>query len=350
MDHVRPGLGETPLPSLQEIVVEVDRLAPAHPIGVLQDLRKTFRGLGRKPTRNVFDWARDPSWTFHVGGRDELQFNLGIEEPVLGLDLRYGVAFSLELSQSLPTIDPLLPKIALFNDFVREHPERLGGLQMWHHADGERSPPRPPGPIEGHLVRRGTFVFLGKLGSSADPDYEDVLTTLDSLLPLWTFIEERVAGGEPPTRGEWTVKPGLPSRTRTSAMTTVERQISIERRHVALQDALHAHLVSAHGHDAVGVEQVAPGGGIADAVAKTSRGLVLFEIKTAATARGCVREALGQLLDYGCWPGVPRPVELCVVGEPALDGSTAEYIEALNARFPVPLTYRSIALPEEVRR
>lgn len=337
------------LPSLQDIVTEVDRLAPTHPIGGLQDLRKALRGLGRKPTRNVFDWARDPGWTFHVGGRDELQFNLGIEEPVDGLDLRYGVAFSLELSMSLPTIDPLLPKIALFNDYVREHPERLDGLQMWHHADGERSQLRQPGLIEPHLVRRGVFVFLGKLGSSAEPDYKDILAALDLLLPLWIFIEERMAGGEPPTRGGWTVRPGLPSRIQSSIMTTAERQISIERRHVALQDALYAQLVSEHGHDSVGVEQPAPGGGIADAVAETADGLILFEIKTAATARGCVREALGQLLDYGCWPGAPLPVELCVVGEPALDASTARYIDALNARFPVPLTYRSVTLPESAR-
>lgn len=335
--------------SLQDIVTQVDRRARTHAIGGLQDLRKQLRGLGRKPTRNVFDWARNPTWTFHVGGRDELQFNLGFEVPMEGLDLRYGVAFSLELSMSLPSIDPLLPKIALFNDYVREHPERLHGLGMWHHADGERSELRPPRPIEPHLVRRGVFVFLGKLGSSANPDYDDILATLDQLLPLYRFIEERMAGSEPATRGEWIVRPGLPSNIESSTMTTLERQISIEHRHVALQRALHAQLVSEHGHHAVGVEQPAPGGGIADAIARTANGLILFEIKTAATARGCVREALGQLLDYGCWPGATSPVELCVVGEPALDASTARYIEVLNARFPVPLTYRSVTLPEGAR-
>lgn len=76
---------------------------------------------------------------------------------------------------------------------------------MWHHADGERSELRLPRPIEPHLVRRGVFVFLGKLGSSAEPDYEDILTTLDLLLPLYRFIEERMSGGEPPTGRNWTV-------------------------------------------------------------------------------------------------------------------------------------------------
>ncbi len=130
-------------------------------------------------------------------------------------------------------------------------------------------------------------------------------------------------------------------------MTTLERQLSVERRHVEMQNVLYSQLVSEHGYDSVGVEQPAPGGGIVDAIAETADGLILFEIKTAATARGCVREALGQLLDYGCWPGAAAlPVELCVVGEPELDASTGRYIDALNARFPVPLKYRRVTLAE----
>lgn len=34
------------LPSLQDSEIEVDRLAPAHPVAGLQDLRKTLHGLG----------------------------------------------------------------------------------------------------------------------------------------------------------------------------------------------------------------------------------------------------------------------------------------------------------------
>lgn len=108
------------VPTLNDIVLEVDRQATSRPIGELQDLRKRLHGLIQKPTRSVFSRARTPIWTFHAGGREELQFNLGIEEPINGLDLRYGVAFSLELSRPLPSIDPLLPRVALFNDYVRE--------------------------------------------------------------------------------------------------------------------------------------------------------------------------------------------------------------------------------------
>jgi hypothetical protein len=69
---------------------------------------------------------------------------------------------------------------------------------------------------------------------------------------------------------------------------------------------------------------------------------MLYEIKTAATARGCIRDALGQLLDYGFWPDTPATTHLYVVGEPPLDAITARYLTKLNTCFPAPIAYRQI--------
>jgi hypothetical protein len=41
---------------------------------------------------------------------------------------------------------------------------------------------------------------------------------------------------------------------------------------------------------------------------QTSEGDVLFELKTAPTARTCIREALGQLLDYAHYAERGRPI------------------------------------------
>jgi hypothetical protein len=330
--------------TLEEIVREVDRRAPEHAIGGLQNLRKRLRGLRRMPTRNVFDYARNPGWTFHVGGRDELQFNLGIEEPFGNLDLRYGVAFSFELSRSLKSLDPLVPRVAAFNDYVREHLEDLSDLWMWHHSVEGRSALRTPGPIEAKLVREGVFVFMGALGRSENPDFEDMLATLDRLFPLWRSIEEGLSTSAPSIPGDWKITPGLPPRIRRTVLTTVERALAMDLRHVGLQNTLYHELVAEHGFDAVGVEQPAPGGGVVDVVAHTAAGKVIFEIKTAGTARGCIREAMGQLLDYGCWPTTPRPVGLCVVGEPEADHVARSYLHELNRHFPVPIAYRKVSI------
>jgi hypothetical protein len=68
----------------------------------------------------VFGSVRNDDWTFHLGGRDELQFNLGFESDHEKGSLRYGVAFSLETSRSLLDIAPLLKKLAFFNDYLRQ--------------------------------------------------------------------------------------------------------------------------------------------------------------------------------------------------------------------------------------
>ncbi|MGH2403364.1 MAG: hypothetical protein ACRDGN_02765, partial [bacterium] len=79
-----------------------------------------WEGVGVSPS--LAQRAIHPNYAFHVGGRTELQFNIGEEERDGQAVVRHGVAFSLELSQSLPSIEPLLPKIARFNDYVRERP------------------------------------------------------------------------------------------------------------------------------------------------------------------------------------------------------------------------------------
>lgn len=81
-----------------------------------------------------------------------------------------------------------------------------------------------------------------------------------------------------------------------------------------------------------------------DLVAFKDGALWMFEIKTGATARSCLREALGQLLEYALWPGATKPARLVVVGTPPLEGDAIPYIEKLNKAFPVSVAYRQVSL------
>lgn len=336
--------------TLQEIVDEVNRRAVGRRIGDLQDWRKANRGLGRKAGLHVFGAVRgsdDGPYAFHIGGRSELQFNMGIEKPIGGADLRFGVAFSFEPSQSLPDVEPLRPKVALFNEYLRSNAERFATLWMWHHPpDGNGVIPARPAPIGADLVRRGVFVFLGALGHSATPDYGVILDTLDGLLPLYRFVES--GGGRAGEVAASWVEPPLrlrpPSRTGWTAATTAARTLDVELRHRALQAKLCAELAAEFGDGCVGGEHPAPGGGTIDVIVRTDAARILFEIKTASTARGCIREALGQVLDYACWPGGPPVDRVVVVGAEAPTAAEAAYLARLNQRFPVPLEYRHVTL------
>ena len=130
-------------------------------IGTLQQLRSDLHGLKRRPGRNIFSSkTTTDEWAFHYGGRSELQYNIGVDGSNNTM-LRYGVAFSFETSRSLPTIDVLIPKVRLFNDFLRLYPDLYADMRIWHWRGGIRGSESPPGPILPELVSEGVFVFLG---------------------------------------------------------------------------------------------------------------------------------------------------------------------------------------------
>lgn len=90
-------------------------MAPSHPIGQLQQLRKARKGLKVVPAGGkIFSHQSTfKHYAFHSGGRTELQFNIGLRPQ----QCRYGVAFSLETGRNLPSIIPLISKLARFNEY-----------------------------------------------------------------------------------------------------------------------------------------------------------------------------------------------------------------------------------------
>ena len=84
--------------------------------------------------------------------------------------------------------------------------------------------------------------------------------------------------------------------------------------------------------------------GRVDLIAQRGVDLEFYEIKTAPSARLCIRQALGQLMEYGFWPGAARPAKLFVVGEPPLDGKAEDYLQSLREEFKIPIYYRQVVI------
>jgi len=328
------------------IAEELNAMAPNYEVGRLQEIRTHLKGLSRPPSRSIFSFQTiHEDWAFHLGGRSELQYNIGREEISDVVELRYGVAFSLETSRSLPEIDVLVPKVRLFNEFMRLYPDLYADMRMWYYQV-ERSGDYMPGPIAPELVTEGVFVFLGKRQHVDQIDFESILSDFDRLLPLYQYVES--AGTlQPllsPTGTGFVFRAGNSHRASSTVATLAQRQLDVILRHNDLQLALYNRLVSLFGAERVGVELPNGAGTCVDVVVCHPDEYWFYEIKTALSPRACIREAVGQLLEYSFWPGSQEAARLIVVGETSIDQDGREYLRRLNERFSIPVYYEQVVL------
>ena len=134
-------------------------------------------------------------------------------------------------------------------------------------------------------------------------------------------------------------RPPAPGGGQTDTRRAME-ETDVTHIHYKMQLSLYDSLVAAHGPDKVSCEGATSSGRPADIIVSLPDGYELFEIKTALAPRDCVREALGQLLEYAYWPGSPDFNSLWIVGPSPIDSETQEHLDGLRERFGIPVGYR----------
>ncbi len=325
---------------LAQVAAEINKKSNLYKVGKLQKARKKIQKLSRIPSSQLFDQRTVfENWGWHYGGRKELQFNIGIE----GEFVRYGVAFSLECSQSLPNIDVLVPKIARFNEYLSEFCENFSDLRMWHYENDVRSSEYMPSSIPQERVKEGIFIFLGARSEKSAIDYDQILEILDRLLPIYLFTE----GGLPEIAlekklNDFRFSSGCTKKPSQTSGLLTQRELDIRLRHNDYQSNLYIELSTLHGKDNVGTEIYANGISI-DLVVKHGESYWFYEIKTASTARACIRQALGQIMEYSYWPGHQRAAKLVIVGSAVATSEEISYIEYLQETFSLPLEYKAVS-------
>jgi hypothetical protein len=328
--------------SLTAIVEEIEGKAEAREIGHLQEIRKELKSKTRLPYHRIFhpDTIKEKDgYAFHYGGRTELQFNIGFEP---GNMFRHGVAFSLEPSQTLPDITLLLPKVKRFNEFLTLYPQQFSDMAIWHWVKGDRKQSdHYPAPITPDLMKSGFFIFLGKMQPADAIDYDAILEDFDRLLILYRFVEgkDTFPITAKPTPGGFDFKPGCTIKLSKTKASLAERELDVFLRQNDIQLALHDYLASLYGPQNVGTERWS-GSGRVDVMVRQNSKFWFYEIKTAMSARGCIMEALAQLLEYSYWPGAVLAEKLIIVGEPALDLDSEKYLATLRERFSLPVEYQ----------
>lgn len=134
--------------------------------------------------------------------------------------------------------------------------------------------------------------------------------------------------------------PGFIQRKAEAVANASAETRQVKLRHNVLSGLLYQMMVKSYGKDAVGIDQRSGRGGWVDAIVRPSGDEVwLYEIKIARTASSAIRQALGQLFEYGFHKGGWDPSKLFVVAEPELDRETADYLARLRERFGIQIEY-----------
>lgn len=317
-------------------------------IGRLQYLRKEMHGLGTRPAGPIFSGDINNEWACHWGGRKELQFNIGLDEG----RMRHGVAFSLETSLALPTIEPLVPKIARFNEFISTRAARLIGYEMWHWdvRTGYRSENGTPQPITTELVSVGNFIFLGKTQPLDAIDIHQILADFDHLLEIYFFTEDKDSVITAPVHtrypegieesSAWQFRSGHTPYAKSQTATYTERVLDVMLRHNWLQTAIFNVLSLEFGSDYVGTEQHSLSNGEIDFVIRKNGWMAFAELKTSASVMSCIRDAIGQLLEYAYYGMEEEASELWVIGTGKCSASDRLYLEKLRSKLGIKIFYR----------
>jgi hypothetical protein len=148
-----------------------------------------------------------------------------------------------------------------------------------------------------------------------------------------------IGGGEE----EFRFSPGPPTQSGDDGLRRQMEPTEIRHLHVKMQRDLYTKLVADHGSDSVATEQRCVSGRPADVVVQLpDRSVEMYEIKTALSPRDCVRQALGQLLEYAYWPGGPTCQSVWVVGPSLIDRATESYLSLLRDQFTIPIGYLQV--------
>lgn len=105
--------------------------------------------------------------------------------------------------------------------------------------------------------------------------------------------------------------------------------------HVILQNQIYRFLCSSYGKQNVFYEQNA-----VDLRLVLGDEVIFYELKILPSAKKCIREALGQLLEY-CHYGEPaKATKLIIIGDGAPQDHDINYLNEIRTRYQMPLYYQ----------
>jgi len=338
--------------TIKDVALKINELALNYRMSNFQKLRKELKNAKKLASNNIFEPKsifEHENYAFHYGGRKEIQYNIAFEGDTE--IFRYGIAFSLETSQSLPNIYFLEPKIKRFNNYLENNPETFFDSYFWYYKEGKRSNTQPARTIDQSLIKNRTFIFIGRyfkksIEELSPEDYEKTLTYFDELLDVYKYVES--GSGEIVDKKEFRFVPGNNEGKsyRNSKYQKCESQVDLI--HQDMKNKIFQQLTKIYGKENVATEQSIGSDKRVDLIVKNNGSYIFYELKTSVAIRICIREALSQLLEYSYWPDDNRAEKLIITSHNPITIEAQKYLKKLREEFHLPVFYQFYDLEKNI--
>lgn len=184
--------------NIKEIAYKINELGSENDnlFSKIQEIR--FKHLNKQPrTWSPFaEYSIKDNYAFHSGGREEIQFNIGEDFINNKTVFRFGIAFSLEKSQSLKEPEKVFKRIIeRYNEFLQNNQSFFNGFSFWYyrlHEFGEYF--ENVKFIDETLSQTDNFLFIGKyfeknISEITEKEINTILETFDYLIPAYEEIQ-----------------------------------------------------------------------------------------------------------------------------------------------------------------
>ncbi|QNP52072.1 hypothetical protein H9L05_19615 [Hymenobacter qilianensis] len=201
----------------------------------------------------------------------------------------------------------------------------------------------------------GPFNLRFKPEDVERPDTDDGLLLIDNIED-WSRSQRYVLFHDfaPLTPGDLSpvgirhvaLKPAVGSPIQQRTRQTQARLIELEGLHDQVQEKLIKQLKKEFPGDLIAREAcIMPDKKRLDVVRERANGQqVFYEVKVLPTLRACIREALGQMLEYAHWGNNDLSEELVIVSYHAPTTIAKEYLQKLVDKYGLPISYQQIPL------
>ena len=133
-----------------------------------------------------------------------------------------------------------------------------------------------------------------------------------------------------------------------SKITSYEKHdTSVNLLHNEMQTVIYSQLVKNFGEENVGTEVDAGKGNRIDLVVKHKNNYSFYELKTDNSVRKCIREALGQLIEYANFYNDVAIEKFIVISPNQADSEIKAYLSKIREKYNLPLYYQQFDIQKQ---